>query len=374
MRKLPISLVKPGMTIARPVYNCDGQILLHTGMHLNSRYISRLRHLGIPALYVEDDLLQGVEVSDVISDETRVHARRALKQLHVEVATEVNLGHPPEINAITTREIIDLILSDILSDRDLVVNLTDIRSSDDYTFAHSVNVCVLSLLTGVALGLNRHQLTSLGIGSLLHDIGKTKVPREVLNKPGRFSDYEFCEMQRHTVFGFDILRTQKELSLSAAHVAYEHHERFNGEGYPRGLRGHKIHLFARIAGLVDVYDALISNRVYRKGYLPHEAIEMIYASGDYLFDYRIVRAFLDCIAAYPTGTVVELSDGRVAVVTGTLRGHSHRPNIRVVSFHEGAGEVVDEIKLCDHTSLIISRVISPEEFERLQGMENVAEM
>ncbi|MGI6555010.1 MAG: HD-GYP domain-containing protein [Bacillota bacterium] len=372
MQKLPISLLKPGMKVARTVYNTDGQVLLAAGMMLNVKFISRLRMLGIISVYVEDSLMGGVEVYDVIAEDTRLQARKAIKRLHSEASRAVRSGNEPVIDDEQVSETINNIIEDLLSSDDLIVNLSDIRVADDYTFAHSVNTCVLALLTGVSLGFSKSRLHTLGLGTILHDIGKIKVPSEILNKPGNFSQEEYKEIQKHPLYGFEMLRKNQSISLTAAHVAYEHHERYNGEGYPRGLKGNHIHIFARIAGMVDVFDALVSDRVYRKGYLPHDAIEMITGSGNYYFDYDIVKAFIKNVAAYPVGTIVELSTGELAIVIRTPRGCSHRPDVRTFVLKDGIPKITGEISLSSETRILIKRVISEEEYQSAQGMELAA--
>ncbi len=371
MQKLPIILLKPGMKVARTVYNTDGQVLLTSGMVLNSHFISRLRMLGIISVYVEDPLMGGVEVYDVISDDTRRQARKAIKQVYSEGKRSIHAGQEPVIDNSAIAETINNIIEDLLSNDDLVVSLSDIRVADDYTFAHSVNTCVLALLTGISLGFDKNQLYSLGLGTILHDIGKIKVPFDILHKPGNFNQMEYKEMQRHPEYGFDMLRRNEAISLPSAHVAYEHHERYNGEGYPRGIKGRDIHIFAYIAGMVDVYDSLTSDRVYRKGYLPHDAIEMITGSGNYYFPYEIVKAFIYNIAAYPVGTIVELSNGQLGIVTHTPRGCSHRPDVRTFVLRDGIPRITGELSLAVETSILIMRVISDEEYQDAQTFEPI---
>ena len=372
MQKLPVFLLKPGMKVARSIYNSDGQILLTAGMRLSAGFISRLRILGIVAVYVEDALTDAIEVTDVISENTRVQAQKTIKHVHTDAFRSIQMGTEPVIDDEPVAETINSILEDLLSSTELVVNLSDIRVSDDYTFAHSVNTCVLALLTGISLGFSKPRLHTLGMGTILHDIGKIKVPSEILNKPGNFTQSEYKEIQKHSEYGFEILRKNYSISVTAAHVAYEHHERYNGEGYPRGLKGKNIHEFARIAGMVDVFDALVSDRVYRKGYLPHDAIEMITGSGNFYFEYEIVKAFLQSIAAYPVGTILELSNGELAIVIRTPKGCSHRPDVRTFVIKDGRPVLTGERSLYEETRILVKRVISEEEYQAALGNKSMA--
>lgn len=371
MQKLPVFLLKPGMKVARSIYNSDGQVLLSAGMCLSMNFISRLRILGILSVYIEDPLTDGIEIDDVISENTRVQAQKAIKQMHTEAARAIDNGAEPVINDEQISQTITSILEDLLTNKELVVNLSDIRVSDDYTFAHSVNTCVLALLTGASLGFDRARLHTLGIGTILHDIGKIKIPSEILNKPGNFTQSEYKEIQKHSEYGFEMLRKNFAISVTAAHVAFEHHERYNGEGYPRGLKGNSIHEFARIAGMVDVFDALVSDRVYRKGYLPHDAIEMITGSGNFYFEYEIVKAFLNNVAAYPVGTILELSNGELAIVVRTLRGCSHRPDVRTFTIVDGMPVLTGERSLYNETRILIKRVIPEEEYRAAIGQNEM---
>ena len=332
MRKIAVNDLKPGMVVARAIYNAEGQVLLNKGVVLKPTYIIHLQELGIPAVYIRDAMVGDLEVDDIVSEQTRLEAVKTMKEL-LGGRTDREAAHVPLlINSDRIQRVVVKIIDDLLERKELMLNLIDIRALDDYTFAHSVNVCILALVTGLTLRFSRRDLLHLGVGALLHDVGKTCVPLHILNKPGKLTMEEYELVCRHTQYGFDILRMQKEVSLVSARVALEHHERYNGSGYPRGLKGEEIHPFARITGVVDVYDALTADRVYRRAYPPCEAYEMLAGAGNYTHDYKIVKAFLTNVAAYPAGTMVRLNNGAIGVVTGTARGHSHQPQVRLL-FH-----------------------------------------
>jgi len=355
MRRTPLTLIKPGMKVARPVCNGSGQVLLNAGVILNHRYIERLKSLGIPSLYIEDGFLPDIQIDDVISEETRIKAIAQVKNLLQEHTKSLGIQvyHTEKLHS-TVNEIID----QLLSNNELIVNLMDIRALDDYVFAHSVNVCVLSLITGISLGYERAKLFHLGMGALLHDIGKIMVPKAILDKPGVLTPEEYLEIKKHPEFGMQILNNNPNVSSLSRLVVHQHHERYNGQGYPRGLREAEIHEFAQIVGMVDVYDALTADRVYRKAFPPHEAFEMISGAGDYLFSYHIIEPFLSNIAAYPAGTIVQLSSGDYAIVVHTAKGFPLHPRVRIL-FDKHLKPVTDgsEIELLDYHSLVITRVV-----------------
>lgn len=349
------------MRVVQPVYSSSGHLLINKGVPLTDGMIKRLATLGVPSLYVEDSYAVDLPLEDVISKETRLKAIQQVRELFAGEAKEPGslrraFARVEEI-ARTVHEITD----QLLANPEAVVNLTDIRTWDDYTFGHSVNVCVLSLLTGITLGFSSTELFHLGLGAVLHDLGKVWVPQGILQKPGSLTVQEFELVKQHPEWGYEMTREMDEVSRLAATVLLEHHERYNGQGYPRGLKAAEIHDFAAICGLADVFDALTADRVYRPAVPVHEAYEYLAGSGDYLFDYRLVRAFLENLALYPTGTLVRLSTGEVAVVVKTVRGLARFPLVKVVLDAEGRRVEPYELFLAECQDVVITEVISPEE-------------
>ncbi|WP_242652629.1 HD-GYP domain-containing protein [Desulfofarcimen acetoxidans] len=352
---MPIYALQPGQKVGKPVINGSGQVLLNRGVILTRNYIDKLYRLGIVSLYIDDGLLPDIEVNDIISDKTRIDTIKHVK----DIMTTHNEGQSKRCGAsiLASKKTLSLvydIIDQLLDNNNLIVNLIDIRTMDDYTYAHSVNVCVLSVLTGISMGMVRSQLVQLAIGALFHDIGKMLVPLSILNKPAKLTPQEFEEIKLHPGNGFNILSNDTNISRNSALIAQQHHERYNGEGYPGGLEGEAIHLFSQIVGMVDMYDALTADRIYRKGVPPQEVYEMILGSGDCLFKQEIINQFLKNIAAYPAGTVVKLSTGEIAIVIETLPGYTQYPKVRIL-FTDNL-EPVDEqieISLLEHRNITI---------------------
>lgn len=356
MRRLSLESIKPGMKVGRPLRNSNGQILLKAGVILSEKYISRLKLLGLQSIYIDDGLIPDIHVDDVIPEETRVKAIQQVKKL-LQAHSKSMGGGISETDKIypTINDIID----QLLDNTKLMVELIDMRTMDDYVFAHSVNVCVLALMTGITLGFERPKLFHLGMGALLHDIGKILVPKSILDKPGRLTEEEYAEVKKHPQYGLDILSKNPHVSSLSRLVVYQHHERYNGEGYPQRLKDTEIHQFAQITGMVDMYDALTANRVYRAAFPPHEAYEMIAGAGNYLFDFDIIKPFLSNIAAYPAGSIVELSTGEIAVVISTKKGFSLYPKVRMLLDKEGkAIQEVVELDLFGSRNIVIRRVVN----------------
>lgn len=364
MRRIPITSLKPGMQVARPVYGSAGQALLQRNVVLTHRYISQLKGLGVPFLYIDDGLLDGYRVDDVISDNTRAGAVHQVRNLVAAVETPNPVAHV----LLRTKEVartVSSIVDELLSQRELMVNLIDIRLEDDYLFGHSVNVCVLALVTGIAYGLSKDQLTDLGVGAIMQDVGMGVVPRTILQKPTLLTNPEFETVKRHTYAGYEILSAMPQ----ARDVAHEHHERYDGSGYPQGKKGHQIHLHAQLAAICDVYDAVTAARVYRPAFPAHEALELLAGSGNQSFGLRIVTTFLENVAAYPTGSVVKLSDQRVGIVVDTPKSLYKYPRIKMLYDEQGRPyQTPLEVNTEDFPSLFVSRILSEAEFTLYRGL------
>lgn len=363
MRRIAVSILSPGMRVGHPIYNSMGEVLINRGVTLTKNYINSLSKLGIPALYITDDNLPEFFVEDVIDERSRVAAIKLVRKI---LTDQKNSNSPLERVLVSeARNTISNIIDQLLENSSMIVNMIDIRSLDDYLFGHSVNVCVLSLLTGIALGYDRDKLMSLGMGALMHDMGKTLIPTQILNKPGLLTDEEYNVIKKHPEYGYTILANS---SAYTAMIALQHHERYNGEGYPRGLSGSKIHDFSQIVGIADVYDAMTADRVYRKAHPPYEAYEMLAASGDFLFDFKLVQAFLSNIAAYPAGSLVRLSSNETALVVETAKRFSLYPKIKVICDSDGnrLTEPLD-IDLSKQNVLTIVKVMEYDELEALHS-------
>lgn len=367
MRRVPTTTLLPGMKVGHAIYNSRGEILINRGVILNNKYINGLLKLGIPALYIIDESLPEFYVEDIIDERTRVEA--------VKLARNILKGPPATKSPLDkallneARTTISDIIDQLLENPSLIVNMVDIRSLDDYLFAHSVNVCVLSLITGISLGYNRGKLMNLGMGALMHDMGKTLVPPQILNKPGSLTKDEFNVIKSHPEYGYIILgNSEPYIRKICAIIALQHHERYNGEGYPKGLCRGDIHEFSQIVGIADVYDAMTADRVYRKAHPPNEAYEMLAGSGDFFFDYNLVRAFLHNIAAYPAGSVARLSSNETALVVETPKGFSLYPKIKII-YDAGGNRLTEpaDIDMSKQNILTIVKVLEHEEIEELKS-------
>lgn len=353
MQRIAVKDIVPGMVAAKSIYNADGRLLLAEGVVFSQHYIRRLQDFGIPVVYISTPLTADIDIPDLLAEETRIKAVSAVKQAFTGFrdSKKIDLGK--------FRNLTESIVDEVVRNRNAVFHLNDIRMYDDYTFAHSVNVCVLAVLVGASLQYSPRQLMELGIGAILHDVGKMAIEKNILNKPGILTGTEMEMMRLHPALGFDILKKYSaQLSWLSIHVAFQHQEKFDGSGYPRGLKGYDIHEYARITTIADVYDALTSDRPYRSGLTPSEAYEFLLAGSGTHFDPDILREFLRHIALYPVGSVVKLSTGDIGIVTNVFAGLQTRPIVRlIVDSSHRLYDSYQEVDLSTKLTVFVERLL-----------------
>jgi putative nucleotidyltransferase with HDIG domain len=220
-------------------------------------------------------------------------------------------GQKPDTAAIA--EVVDQMMDSVARHPDALVWFSNLKNRDEYTAIHSLNVCMLAVTLATYVGNDVRAIKEMGIGALLHDIGKIKIPLEVLNKPGKLTSEEYTLMKKHPEYGVEILKNSPDLTPASIEIVRDHHERLNGSGYPSGRRGAEISYYSQIVAIADVYDAMTSDRVYQKGRSPSEALKLMLSfEGD--FNDELLRQFADYLGDYPVGTLVELNTGEVGFV------------------------------------------------------------
>jgi putative nucleotidyltransferase with HDIG domain len=344
MRLVATTSVEEGALLGKAIYNDQGQILLNVGVRLQRKILNRLEEFGIDYIYIKDPDTDDIIVKNVIPDEMRINAIMTIGETfkQVQLDSKISQTFVLEKSARKFKKLIVALLDELKSSKELLNLLSDVFLHDHYIFSHSLNVTLYSLAIGIEMKLSPKELEQLGLGAILHDVGKMKVPEEILSKPGKLTAEEFQIIKAHAEDGFQMLRNIPTVPLIVAHCAYQHHERLNGAGYPRGLKEAEIHLFGKILGVADVFDAVTSNRVYRPAMLPHEGLEILYSGAGSLFDSKIVDAFRRAVAIYPIGLTVTLSDGRKGVVAQQNPGLSDRPVVRIL---EESGQRVEPYNL-----------------------------
>lgn len=327
MLKKPVSCLKPGMKLAKDVFTSDGRILLLKGFVIKPRYIQRLLAYKVDHVYVEEETVPVKEIEEeVIYEDVYCNIKSVMES--------ARLDKPLDVKSL--RETVYELVRQILNDDTVFMALTGIRDIDNYTFLHSVDVCIYSVITAKALGMCIDEIRELAMAAVLHDIGKCRIPLEILNKPGKLTDEEYFIMKNHSIYGMEIAQKAPGLSPRIAKIICQHHERWNGSGYPLGLRNYDIDRMARIISIADVYDALTANRVYRKRYMPHEAAEYLLSQTEQQFDPYILNTFINNIAIYPENLIVMLNTGEIARVLSSRRGIlSMRPVVSVITRKNG---------------------------------------
>ncbi|TGE34580.1 HD-GYP domain-containing protein [Desulfosporosinus sp. Sb-LF] len=352
MRLVNIRYVEEGSILARQVINSSGMVLLQAGVRLTASYIGRLKTMGYDVLFILDDRLDDVEFQTAITAQTREAAYHTIEK----VSKYIESGQEDALSVENIRKTIQQMINDLLFSADILGNLSEIQGYDDYTFHHSVNTTILALVLGIASGYSEPKLIELGMGVLMHDIGKIKVPEYILNKKTPLTEEEFGEIKQHATYGFDILRKNNDLSLLSSHIAFQHQEKWDGSGYPRGLKGSEIHEYGRLAAIADVYEALTSKRVYRKAVEPNDAYEYIVAQSNSHFDPQMLEIFKKHIAVYPSGSGILLSNGQRGNVVRQNSAFPNRPFVRML--YEKEEELVSPIdyNLAEVPSLMIVAV------------------
>ena len=389
IKKIGIDQLLPGMYVHD--LNCgwlDHPFLTSSFYVGKDGTIEKIRAIGIRELYI--DTVKGADVftaptqKEVAEDlDRRMQALAEKKpekpvnvplgeesararRLHGEanrivhsLMEDVRMGMQIEIERI--EPMVENMVDSIFRNQDALLPLARLKNHDTYTFEHSVSVCALMVAFARAMNLPRETIREIGMWALLHDVGKARIPDLILNKPGKLDDEEFARMQGHVAQGVAILKQNARVSEIALTVAAEHHERFDGSGYPQHQRGAEISLYGQMAAIVDVYDAISSERVYHKGMAPPQALRKLLEWSEHHFDPQLVQAFIRTVGIYPTGTLVRLDSNRLGVVIEQNPKSMLKPVVRV--FYRAdkryyiAPEIVDLARTQD-------RVASFESYEK----------
>jgi len=359
MLRIAFSLVKPGMVIAQDVFNLSGGLLLAQGSTLTQNHLRKLTQLGIDSIRVDNLNYELQLAPETFREETK------MKIIHQTQQAFETYRWTMDINLGVFRDIAKQIINHAIRNKKLLLQMSEVRFHDEYTFSHQVHVCLLSVMTGIKLGYAKPQLVDLGMGALLHDLGKMFIPPEILNKNTPFKPNEWELMKQHVDIGYELFanaNTLDDVPLCTTRIIQEHHEKYDGSGYNRRLGGDEIHEYAKIAALADCYDALIADRPYRPAMLPHEAYEIIQASMGTHFDPRVASFFLQNIAPYPTGTVVALNTGDIGMITKITPNLQTRPCIKLLM--DAKGKRYNQEKDLDLTrslTTFIAKVLGDEE-------------
>ena len=358
IKKITVEQLKPGVFVHD--FNCGWlhHPFLRNRVKLNTdKEIEKVIQHQIREVYIDTDF--GIDIDDaptkaevdaeiqtnmeqLSETEMKGRARVSLKEeiirAHV-LLTEAkkttqllmdDVKRGKQIDMHQVEAVVDRITESVLNNSDALVSLSRIKNKDEYTYLHSLAVSALCISFGEHLRLGDKKIRAIGVGGLLHDIGKVRVPTEILNKPGPLSEKEFDVMKQHVRYGDCILKETNNIEEESISVTAHHHERLDGTGYPDGLKEQEISLFGQIAAIVDIYDALTSERCYKNAMLPTDALKKLFEWTKGYLNRELVEHFIAHLGIYPVGTVVRLESGLIGVVVGHGESGLLQPVVRIL--------------------------------------------
>lgn len=332
--------LQPGMKLDHPVVDRLGRNLVARGAELDQYMIDSMIQLGIMTVYVQ---LGEEDAENKTKEQISPKAEKNIEKYRTDDRSKVMLSDSVKqrvsegiqyiYNNTGSQEMVsatDSIANDLMSainDNDAIaIDISALKTSDEYTFKHSVDVATISMIIAKHQGLSDKEIHEIGVTGLLHDIGKTKIPLEVLNKPGRLDDDEFAIMKQHATFGYQMIKDREDISAAICLGVLQHHEKLNSKGYPMGVGPERISPYARILSVADIYDALVTERPYKKAFSQRDAVEMIMSMTMEL-DMQAMNSFLESTILYPVDTIVELSNGEKAKVVKNTPHYILRPTV-----------------------------------------------
>lgn len=282
MERLSIEQLDPGMILARTIFLGNGKILYPKKTKLSKTEIHKFKEIRLPAVYVTS--IPDSVVPEPVSDTTRSELTNVLMRI------ETDLHARRQVNLSSCENILTVMIDEILKTPMTLPVINDIRVLDDYLTSHTVNICISAVKVGLLYNYNYTKLLELALGAFLHDIGMTKIPADIVNRIGGLTHEEVRTIQTHPKIGFDLLRQIEQIPKTTPQVAYQHHERYNGKGYPKKLAGTEIIEYARIVAAVDSLDAMTTEKLYRKAKPVPEAIQYLKSQAGIEYDPRVVNA------------------------------------------------------------------------------------
>ena len=340
---LALRVVEPGMIIDQAIMDRAGRVLIARRTQLEEFHIAGLKKMGVAGIYIregeedpeEEKKAEEPKIPEAIQkkydqvkvdDPAKVELKESVRQRVAQGIQYLYQDTGSQDFCDATKSITEDLMKAIADNDAIAVDISALKISDEYTFKHSVDVATMSMIVAKRYGFNPKQVYDIGIAGLLHDIGKAHIPNELLNKAGKLTDEEFAIMKQHSVFGYRVLADKQDFSNNIKMGVLQHHEKTNGKGYPMGVTGEKINLFAKIISVADIYDALVTERPYKKPFSPRSAVEMIMSMTGEL-DIDAMRCFMESVILYPVGTDVELSNGERARVIENSPYHVLRPKV-----------------------------------------------
>ncbi|EGO65594.1 HD-GYP domain-containing protein [Acetonema longum] len=333
MRSITLDEIQPGMHLSKPLISADGMVLLHEGIEVKERYIRYLRNNDITSLFIGEPEIENAAAATEEDFYDASHRQEAISTAQ-EAVDRFRVGKGIQLTRVKS------IVSDLINQLDRnpenMVHLLDIRRKEDYMFDHAVNTCILSIMTGLAMGYDAGQLEELGLAAIFHDIGKVKFPKYLaLQFPDYLTIKEREEYRRHPFYSLEILRQNYTLPTGVVNACFQHHERWNGSGYPMGLKEDAISEYAQIISIADAYERLLTGLPHRLPTPVYYAVAILNkAAGEY-FNPAIVDKFNQNVAIYPMGKTVRLSNQQTGMILGVGINSKTTPVVRILSGPDG---------------------------------------
>ncbi|QDR79398.1 HD-GYP domain-containing protein [Sporomusa termitida] len=330
MQSISLDEIQPGMLLAKPLILADGTILLHEGTEVKARYINYLRDKGFTSLFVGETAVTVEDVEDCYDSK---HKQAAMAAAH-EVVNQFRVGKGIQLDRV--KMIVSDLIDQLGQKPENMIHLLDLRRKEEYMFSHAVNTCILSVMTGLAMGYDAKQLSELGLAAMLHDIGKIRFSPQLARQfPHYLTKQDKEEYRRHSFYSLEILRENTTLSTEVINACFQHHERWNGSGYPLGLKGAAISEYAQIISIADVYDRLLVGMPHRLPTPIYYAVAILNkAAGEY-FNPAIVERFNQNVAVYPMGKTVKLSNQQSGLILGVGIKSKTIPVVRLTAGQDG---------------------------------------
>ncbi len=288
MEKVAVEKLTTEMVLARSIYLPDGRILIRKNVGVSSSIIAKLKELRFPAAYVKNAASD--EIKEPVSDLTRSDVIQSVARL--DSAFRSGKG----INFLACKAPLQQMIFEIMENRNILINLNEIRPLNDSIYNHMVQVCIIAIRVGIQMGYDQLRLLELGLGVLFHDIGMTRIAADILNRIGGLTSDEIAQIKTHPKTGYDLIKQSRDLPEVVGQIAFQHHERYNGDGYPLKLVGFHIHEYARIAAVADVFDAMTSEKLYRPAKTIGDTLDYIKSQKGAEFDPVVADALVAAVA------------------------------------------------------------------------------
>lgn len=362
MRLIPIESVRTNSVLGKTLYDIEGRVLLRAGVILGELTIQKIKEINILSIYIIDTY-SDEEIEDIIKPEIRQKAIITIKEafsnierLSATKGGKVEYSSKDQGYFNNIGKMAENIIDDLLNNKDVLLSLVDIRSTNNYTYAHSVNVAVISLFIGIALKLPRKNLENLCMGALIHDVGKTMIPKNILTKNTELTQQEQAIFNQHTRLGYKYLSDAYNLNSVSKVIVLQHHERPDGTGYPDGLLNDKITDLSKIVSIADAYDILSTDGPNKRAMFPSDVLEYLMSNAGKVFDYNIVNIFCKIVIPFSKGTLVKLSTDEIAIVEETLTNFPLRPNVMILE-SLNSSRINMKVNLIKEISIVIDSIV-----------------